>query len=190
MTDESQHDPALPMVELNALRMEAMALYERCLADNSPAPLERFLERHLVQLPPPLALLNEISEDLFQRLQSIRQNQFELRERLLTAALRDFQVDLAALLPLSEFEQLLCMQPRALTIGAASALSPAEHTAMTTVLEQARQSAVRLGAQRMLTQVLYDMVNDWALALSVVTVREQWQGSHKHIVQNVWSSAL
>ncbi|HYO87246.1 MAG TPA: hypothetical protein VER79_01290 [Candidatus Limnocylindrales bacterium] len=188
--DESGPDPTLPMVELNALRMEAMALYERCLGDNSPAPFERFLERHLVELPPPLALLNEVSDDLFQRMQSIRQSQFDLRDRLLTASLRDFKVDLGALLPLRDLDELECIQPHALTSGITPALSSAEQTTLTHVLEQARQSAVRLGTQRDLTQILYDTVNDWALALTVVSVHDHWQSSHQHIVQNVWSSTL
>lgn len=188
--DESELDPLLPMVELNALRMEAMALYERCLSENSPLPFERFLERQLIELPPPLALLNEISDDLFQRLQSIGQSQFDLRDRLLIAASRDFSVELGARLPLRDLQRIGCIQPVALLAAIAPALTPADQAMFTHLLEQARQNAERLGTQRALTQTLYDAVNDWALALSVLSVREQWQNSHHHIVQNVWSSTL
>jgi hypothetical protein len=190
MTEENTSDPSLPMVELNALRMEAMALYERCLGDNSPRPFERFLERQLVEVPPPLALLNELSDDLFQRLQSIRQSQFELRDKLLTAAQRDFRIDLGVALPLRDLDLFEEMQPVVLSAGAMPPLPPNDQAALTRALEQARQAAVRLGTQRALTQALYDTVNDWALALTVVSVREHWQFSKQQIVQNVWSSTL
>jgi hypothetical protein len=190
MTEENTSDPSLPMVELNALRMEAMALYERCLGDNSPRPFERFLERQLVEVPPPLALLNELSDDLFQRLQSIRQSQFELRDKLLTAAQRDFRIDLGVALPLRDLDLFEEMQPVVLSAGAMPPLPPNDQAALARALEQARQAAVRLGTQRALTQALYDTVNDWALALTVVSVREHWQFSKQQIVQNVWSSTL
>lgn len=186
MIDEDELDPLLPMVELNALRMEAMALYERCLDDDSPLPFERFLERQLIEIPPPLALLNEISSDLFQRLQSIGQSQFDLRDRLLTVAARDFAIDLGAQLPLRDLQRFEYIQPAALS----AVIAPGDQMALIHLLEQARQNATRLGAQRALTQTLYDNVNDWALALSVISVREQWQISRRHIVQNVWSFTL
>ena len=45
MMDETERDQSLPVGEINVLRIEAMAVYERCLADATTLPFERFLER-------------------------------------------------------------------------------------------------------------------------------------------------
>lgn len=190
MMDESERDQALPMVELNALRMEAMAIYERCLAESSGASFQRFLERALVQLPPPVALLNEISDDLFQRLQTLRQTEFDLRDRLITGLQADFAVELSAVLPLRDLDHLAQIQPLVLAAPLTALLSAVQFRAVVQSLEEARQSAARLAAQRHLTHILYDDVTTWATALHVIAVRGHWRSGHEPIVQNVWSLTL
>lgn len=190
MMDESERDQALPMVELNALRMEAMAIYERCLAESSGASFQRFLERALVQLPPPVALLNEISDDLFQRLQTLRQTEFDLRDRLITGLQADFAVELSAVLPLRDLDHLAQIQPLVLAAPLTALLSAVQVRAVVQSLEEARQSAARLAAQRHLTHILYDDVTTWATALHVIAVRGHWRSGHEPIVQNVWSLTL
>jgi hypothetical protein len=186
--DETERSQSLPMVELNALRMEAMALYERCITDSAPVLFERFLERHLVDSPPPVALLNEISDDLFQRLQTLRQAQFDVRDRLLHTAGQQLQIELSDLLPLRDLDHLAAIEPA--TLAGLLTIPSTERTALVAILEEARLAAVRLGAQRALTEMLYQSVMDWATALHVVTIREQWRSSHEPIVQNVWSVTL
>jgi hypothetical protein len=190
MMDETERSQSLPMVELNALRMEAMAIYERCLNDSTTAAFERFLERHLVETPPPVALLNEISDDLFQRLQSLRQSEFDVRDRLLEAALREFQVELGEALPLRDLDLLAAIHPAALADSLPAPLDAANRAALVIAMEAARQAAFRLAVQRNLTEQLYASVMDWATALHVITMREQWRPPHERIVQNVWSATL
>ncbi len=190
MMDESEHDQALPMVELNALRMEAMAIYERCLAESSAASFQRFLERTLTQLPPPVALLNEISDDLFQRLQTLRQTEFDLRDRLISGIQTDYAVELSGVLPLRDLDHLAQIQPGVLAAPLLPLLSAVQHRAVVQALEEARQAAARLSTQRHLTHLLYDDVMTWATALHVVAVRGYWHSGHEPIVQNVWSLTL
>jgi len=190
LMDETERDQSLPMVEINALRMEGMALYERCMTESSTAPFERFLERHLVELPPPVALLNEISDDLFQRLQTLRQSQFELRDRLLYTARNEFQVELGEAFPLRELERFAYFGQEALNEHLMRSLGAAERAMLIASIEDARQAALKLDSQRAITERLYEGVMDWATALHVITVRGQWRTSHEPIVQNVWSATL
>jgi hypothetical protein len=188
--DETERTQTLPMVEINALRMEAMAIYERCLTESGLGLFERFLERHLIEDPPPVALLNEISDDLFQRLQSLRQAQFEVREGLLTTAKQRFHVELSEHLPLRELDHLASIAPECLTASLANALPAAEQRALAAILEDARLAAARLAGHRALTEQLYKNVMDWATALHVIAIRDQWPRHREPIVQNVWSATL
>lgn len=188
--DEGDRSQSLPMVELNALRMEAMAVYERCLTECATAPFERFLERQLIQSPPPVALLNEISDDLFQRLQSLRQAQFDMRDRLLSAAQQGFHVELGATLPLRDIDQLAELQAHKVAGSRAFKLTAKNREALAVLLEDTREAATRLSSQRTITEQLYSNVMDWATALHVLVIRDQWRTPHEPIVQNVWSAAL
>jgi hypothetical protein len=188
--DETERSESLPMVEINALRMEAMAIYERCLTDSGLSLFERFLERQLITHPPPVALLNEISDDLFQRLQSLRQAQFEVREGLLEATAQRFHIELAELLPLRDLDHLADMTPERVAAGMSELLPVNERLALVATLEEARGTATRLATQRALTEQLYKSVMDWATALHVVAIREHWPRHREPIVQNVWSATL
>lgn len=190
LMDETERDQSLPMVEINALRIEGMALYERCMTESSTAPFERFLERHLVEIPPPVALLNEISDDLFQRLQALRQSQFELRDRLLYTARSEFQIELGEAFPLRDLERIGYFGQELVNEQLLRALGTAERAALIASIEEARQAALRLDSQRAITERLYEGVMDWATALHVITVRGQWRTSHEPIVQNVWLATL
>lgn len=190
MMDETERDQSLPVGEINVLRIEAMAVYERCLADATTLPFERFLERQLVQIPPPIALLNELSDDLFQRLQALRQSQFDIRDRLLSAARTDFQIELSGTFPLRDLEQFAYTSPGSLGEHLICSLNPVQQAALTAAIEEARLAVLRLDAQRQITEQLYESVMDWATALHVVAVRGQWRNSHEPIVQNVWSATL
>lgn len=90
--------------DLNALRIEAMSLFERCVTDGTPARLLAFIEAQIAQDPPPVQLLREIADDLHRRLQSLRQLQFDLRAHTLHTLRESFGIDLAPLLPVNGFE--------------------------------------------------------------------------------------
>lgn len=87
------------MAAFNTLRLEALELFDRSLAKKQPAILEAFIERQMSQNVPPVDLLAQVSEDVHQRLQRLRQRNFELRETILRGAHNRFSIDLAPLLP-------------------------------------------------------------------------------------------
>ncbi|MFN8378598.1 MAG: hypothetical protein U0452_07990 [Anaerolineae bacterium] len=190
LMDETERDQNLPVVEINVLRMEAMALYERCMTDSTTMPFERFLERQLVHIPPPVALLNEVSDDLFQRLQSLRQSQFEIRDRLLCAARDNFQIELSEAFPLRDLEHFAYMPSETMGEHLTHSMALVERAALVSAIEEARQATLKLDIQRVLTEQMYESVMDWAAALHVVAIRGQWRNSHEPIVQNVWSPTL
>ena len=64
-----------------ALRLEALDLFDRSLAEGKPEILERFLERQIAQEAPSLELLSQVAEDVHQRLLALRQRHFDVREQ-------------------------------------------------------------------------------------------------------------
>ncbi len=70
------------LATFQTLRLEALDLFDRCLAERKPEYLERFLERQIAQEPPPLELLSQVAEDVHQRLLTLRQRHFEVCDQL------------------------------------------------------------------------------------------------------------
>lgn len=75
------HEPSEPdshaLARLHALREEAMTLYERCLQTEEAAQFEAFLQAQLLAEPPPVQLFWEITDDLHQRLQTLRSQAYD-----------------------------------------------------------------------------------------------------------------
>ena len=157
--------------DLNALRIEAMSLFERCAKDGMPARLLAFIEVQIAQDPPPVQLLHEIADDLHRRLQSLRQLQFELRAHTLHTLRENFGIDLAPLLPLSGFD------PQMSVDGIIARLLPEgapDEMALRHTLETAFESSLRVTDDILMVEGLYEFLTDWATALSVHSARGSW----------------
>lgn len=170
--------------DLNALRIEAMTLFEHSLAEGVPDKLLAFLEKHIAQEPPPIPLLYEIGEDLHQRLQSMRQFQFDLRERALTllGAEPGYEEDSAFSTYISRdaLENLHLLDGGELhavfgEVGGQRKLQP-----LLTTLDHLRSAAVQIHHDILLTQHLYDFVTDWTFALHVTLSQRIWTDEAVH----------
>lgn len=63
---------------LNALldaRIEALELFDRCVAEGSPRRFEVYIQKLITQNPPPLALLLELTDAIRGRVFNLRQDQ-------------------------------------------------------------------------------------------------------------------
>ena len=69
------------MAEQDYLRVEAMDLFERCLTEGNPLHLMNFIQEHIAQDPPHLTLLQDIADDLQQRLIALRKYHLDIHER-------------------------------------------------------------------------------------------------------------
>jgi hypothetical protein len=162
---------------LNALRIEAMSLFERSMRDGTPARMLAFVEEQIAQDPPPVQLLHEIADDLHRRLQSLRQLQFDLRVHTLYALRENFGLDLAPLLPMNGFEPHLSVDvilARLLPDGAPDELS------LRHMLETTFEASHNVTDDILMVEGLYNFLIDWATALSVHNARGSWiEGSLK-----------
>lgn len=157
--------------DLNALRIEAMSLFERSMKDGTPARLLAFVEAQIALDPPPVQLLREIADDLHRRLQSLRQLQFDLRAHTLHTLHENFGIDLAPLLPVNGFDPHLSVDvilARLLPDGAPDEMS-LRHT-----LETTFEASLRVTDDILMVEGLYDFLIDWATALSVHSARGAW----------------
>lgn len=157
--------------DLNALRIEAMSLFEHCARDGTPARLLAFIEVQIAQEPPPVQLLREIADDLHRRLQSLRQLQFELRAHTLHTLRDQFGVDLSPLLPLNGFDPQMSVDA---IVGRLLPGGAPDEMALRHTLETAFEASLRVTDDILMVEGLYNCLIDWATALSVYTVHESW----------------
>ena len=170
--------------DLNALRMEAMTLFEHSLAEGAPDKLLAFLEKHIVQEPPPISLFYEISEDLHQRLQSMRQFQFDLRERALTLLGAELGCEgdtaLAAHIFRDTLENLHLLDGAALHTVFSELDGQRMIQPLLTTLDNLRNAAIQIHHDLLITQELYDFVTDWTFALHVMLSQHTWTDEAAH----------
>lgn len=169
MITEPGYFPSFAYGELNALRNEAMSIFERCCKDGTPAEMLAFIEQQIAKEPPPVLLLREIAEDLHRRLQSLRQLQFELRVYTLHTLRDDFGIDLSPLLPLSGIDHQMsvdAIMARLLLDGAP------DEKALRHTLETAFESAASVLNDILLVESMHRFLTDWVTALSVRAARE------------------
>lgn len=168
MFSDPGHSESFRFGDLNALRIEAMSLFERSMKDGTPARLLAFIEEQIAKDPPPVQLLQEIADDLHRRLQSLRQLQFDLRVHILHTLRENFGIDLAPLLPLNGFDSCLsadAILARLLPEGAPDDLS-LRHT-----LETTFEASRNVTDDILMVEGMYNFLIDWATALSVHNAR-------------------
>ena len=177
--NESAASGAFSFAELNYLRLEAMDLFERCLTEGQTSPLETFVEQQISQEPPRLELLREVAEDLHQRLLALRENHFDVRERVLRTVRDDFSLDLSPLIPLKALEcyhrlnpddaiRFLCEQ---------TVLAAHDEHALRNALDASLGTAAQVHRDVVMTERLYDYVMDWLMGLNATMARRFWAES-------------
>src|SRR5258706_13633890 len=93
------------MAEFNQLRSQAFDIFDRCLAENNPAPIIAFIEKQVTGDPPHLPLLRDFADGLHQRLLSLRVYHFDVRNNVIKAFADDYGIDITPLLPANAVDQ-------------------------------------------------------------------------------------
>ncbi len=175
-----QHDPEdaglFSLAAFQMLRLEALDLFDRCLAERKPEYLERFLERQIAQAAPPLELLSQVAEDVHQRLLGLRQRHFEVAEQVRGLLEQQYGIQPAGFVPADLLDYSWDKLEDFLhSIGCYDANGSDESPgALIVVLHDAHNTAVRLRADVRMADYLYHYLMDWFLALHVVTARGAW----------------
>jgi len=163
------------LATFQTLRLEALDHFDKSLSEGKPGYLEKFLERHLLQEPPPLELLSQVAEDIHQRLLTLRQHHFDLREGV-RRTLQQHQIDITPFVPPDPvaYHQLDLEALMSLFSGGTVSLTDESDQALRTMLQEKQAAAARLYSDIMLAEHLYTYLMDWLMALHIVSVRGAW----------------
>lgn len=168
------------LTELNHLRLEAAQLFDQCLTKGDLTPVIAYIEKQIVHTPPRLQLLRDISNDLQQRLLSLREYHFDVRERVVSTLDESYQVDITPLAPQAKLDRYHCLSPDdilAYVQEHTTALSEKDLTLIRKMVDASLQMAAQLYNDIQLTTQLFNLVLDWTEAMSVTVARQDWPGS-------------
>lgn len=155
---------------VDRLRQEAQKLYERCLTEGKTNPLSLFLERQLAQNPPPLMLLNNVADDLQQRLLALRQYYFDVRENVIQAFLKNYHLDITTIAPSNQPESYHLLEADTLLASVRHTgiqLSDSENAILLRMVEASLKMCQQLYRDIELTHQLQNMLEDWLLAFQI-----------------------
>ena len=178
MLDDFRSMGLFSLAELSYLRMEAMDLFERCLTEGKPDCLQTFIEQQILQEPPRLQLLRDVSEDLHQRLLSLREYHFDVRDRVIRTLRDDFKVDITPIAPASALEDyhLLRLDNVLEYCQQNARLTSQDEVLLRNMLEASLEMASQLHGDVVMTEHLYTYIIDWLNGLNVTIARRSWTG--------------
>src|SRR5512138_1553438 len=104
MFETTPHTDLLSMLEINHLRLEAINLYDRCLAEGNLVPLEKFIEQQLAYDPPQIQLLSDIANDLQQRLLTLKAYHFDIRQKIVVMFDEMYHIDVTDMMPADKLD--------------------------------------------------------------------------------------
>ncbi|MBN1565877.1 MAG: hypothetical protein JXA10_18690 [Anaerolineae bacterium] len=165
------------LTELNHLRLEAVQLFEQCLTQGDLLPMMEFIEKQIVYTPPRLQLLRDITDDLQQRLLSLKEYHFDVRERVVTTLEESYHVNLTTLAPqakLDRYHHLSQDEIIAHVQAQNPSLNEKDLALIRKLVDASLQMAAQLHNDIQLTTQLFNLVLDWTEGMSVTLAREQW----------------
>lgn len=164
------------LAAFQTLRIEALDLFDRSLAEGKLEYLERFLEIQVVQEPPSLELLSQIAEDVHQRLLVLRQRQFDARDELRRSLEQQFSFDVTPFLPLDPlaYHHISVEEILNFTSPRLAHLSEESRVVMRQTVVDALATAAQLHEEIMVAEYLHTYLTDWLMALHIVSARGAW----------------
>ncbi len=177
MPDNNTGRPLFYQAEADQLRQEAMRLFEACLTNSDESPLITFLETQIAHEPPRLALLNDIADDLQQRLMSLREYHFDVRERVVQTLADSYHVDITPLAPpdqLDGYHLITVESVMTYTRQSDIIMSESEGAILQKMIEASLHMASQLHNDIVMTSRFYEFVTDWIEGMSASVARAFW----------------
>lgn len=187
MIDYALNKELQSLAELNNLRKEAMRLFEDCLTNGDTTALVKFVEQQITQTPPRLHLLREIADDLQQRLLSLREHHFDVRERVIAMLAESYHIDITRLAPPDKLE---CYHSLSIESIMQRVHSHADHLQQDELIMLHKMIAVSLEMAGQLfndiqlTEQLHTMVIDWLEGMSSLSIRRHWPNTESDLSEN------
>lgn len=177
MLEHALNQELLSLTEINNLRLEAMRLFEDCLTSGDETALVEFIQRQLASNPPQLHLLHEIADDLQQRLLSLREHHFDVRERVVSTLSESYEIDITPLAPadqLAHYHQLHIETLMAFIQQRARDISEDELAMLRNMLAASLDMAGQLHRDIQMAQHLHTLLWDWLHGLNSLIIRQHW----------------
>lgn len=177
MLDNSTGRSLFALAESSHLRQEAMNLFEQCLTSSSEDPLVSFIELQLVHEPPRLDLLRDITNDLQQRLLSLREYHFDVRDRVVRTFSESYEVDITPLTPpalLDRYHLLTANDIFTFVREKGIILGENDLLLLQKMVEASLRMAAQLHNDILLTTRLHQMTVDWMEGMSIAVARQRW----------------
>ncbi|MBZ0298068.1 MAG: hypothetical protein K8L99_36275 [Anaerolineae bacterium] len=171
MDDFSVMDLA-SLAEMNYLRLEAMDLFERCLTEGNPGYLETFIEEQISCDPPRLEVLREVTDDLHQRLLSLREYYMDVVQRAWMTLRDDFGVSSPN--PFEHHRQLSAPELIDQLQHDNPDLTAEETVLLVKMLDTSLSTSSQLRGDIHLTEQLYAYVLDWVDGLNATFAKRYW----------------
>ncbi len=164
------------LAELNHLRIEAINLYEQCLTNGDATPLVEFIEQQTLHKPPRLQFLREFVEDIQQRLASLKEYRFDVRERVVRALSEGYGVDITPLTPPSELVRYhhLTTENVLSFVQSRTELSTEDALLLRKMIEASLQMAAQLHSDIELTETIHALATDWLDGMNVEAIKRHW----------------
>jgi hypothetical protein len=165
------------LAESSHLRIEAMQLFEQSLTNGDASVMIAFIERQLANDPPRIQLLREIADDLQQRLLSLREYHFDVRERVVSTLSESYDVDISPLAPAAMLDQyhLLALDDVCDLIQESNpTLTDNDVAILRKMIDASLHIAAQLHEDIQITHELYDLILDWIEALGAMMARQHW----------------
>jgi len=179
MNDLSDHG-FITVAEISYLRVEAMRLFEQCLTNGDDSAMVTFIEQQIVHQPPRIQLLRDLTEDLQQRLLSLREYHFDVRERVVRTLHDNYGVDISAIAPptkLNQYHHLTTEQILSLVVDSDIAVGAEELIILRKTVEASLQMAAQLFHDIQLTAHLHYLVSDWLEGMNATAARQHWNSA-------------
>ncbi len=183
MTEDFAPSEYLENPEEVALRNQALDLFERCLAEGNAQTYVQFVHQQIDNHPARIDLLYDFAEDLHQRLMALRQSQFDVRKHTLHTVMESYNIDLSQIAPpqrLAEYHLLRIDHLTSYLRQHHRKLPSRDVAALCKVVKASLVIAEGLQGDVQLTRSLLDYVTDWAEALNLAQIHDNWLPPLKH----------
>lgn len=170
------NQPTVGSSSPDPLRIQALDLFDRCLAQGDPTPIIAFIERQVYLQPPDLDLFRDFSDDLQQRIVSLRSSLYELRDKLVMNC-ASHQIDITLLLPAEALSEMHAAEPARivdLVRDRRPELSADVQQSLRLQIEETISTATQIHGDTEVTEMMYYLVLDWFDALCAAASRHEW----------------
>lgn len=165
------------LAELNHLRLEAMDIFEQSLTSGNEMLFIEFVEEQITHEPPRLQLLRDLSDDLQQRLLSLREYYADVRNRIVRAIHEGYEVDISSLAPagpIGEHRPLNTHQVLEYVETRNPDLNRKDAELLSKMVEASARMADQLINDIRMATRLQDMVEDWLEGMNATIARDYW----------------